>query len=265
MRMQAPLTVFAIVTAPSCSLLLDTSAATGGDPPDAGTSADAGDAGGPKADPYGDEVRKDTPIAWYRFEDDALVTCKNEVAGNAATCAYPTTGIRKGEGISGNAVCFDLLTSAVSFVHLFTFEEDDPFTIEAWIKLDSTPGEWDVFRYEAARNPMRTGTWVLTSSNADIFAEAWETGTHIMYSRKRASLVTNRYMHVVLLHTNRDELYLDASPGEAAVINTSKKRSSASSVPFEVGGFDGCVDELAVYDHALDPARILAHFVARPQ
>jgi hypothetical protein len=256
----------AAVACGACSLLLDTGDTTGG-PNDAGgaDTSPAGDAGAESstpADPYAAVVLGDAPLAYFRFDDSGTGSCRNEVAGSTVTCAYPAVGTVMRPGISGTSVCFTNLTSVVAMIGAFEFTGDAEFTLETWVKLDAVE---DARLFTHMRDPSfaRTGTWLLTTPDGDLFSETWVSGTHIMYTQKAAALSVGKFFHVVLSHTDRDYLYLDTAPGEGNVINTSAKRTSAG-VPFEWGRFLGCLDEVAVYAKALPVARIGAHFAARP-
>ncbi len=264
-----------------CSLLVPSDGLSGGDevtrdasvapladatsPSDGGiVTVDGGDATG-GTDAYRASIVANGPIAYFRFEESSGTICRNEIAGSPITCLYPPSNVTFGRpGAIGRCVRTDTDNAQLSVTGPTDFPDDVPFTVELWVKFEQTSASTAIFKQMANGAGLRTGSWLLTKSTGEAFSETWKEGEHNLYTFKSGPLPLDRFVHIALVHTDRDYLYVDGASGEGSILKPGVKRI-ATGVPMLVSGLIGCVDELAMYDKALTPADLAAHITARPQ
>lgn len=265
-------------TAGACSLLLDSADFTGAGQSDAAAAApdvvtiDAlveAEADAPQQDRYFGEVMSDGPIAYFRLSD-TTPSCKNEVSGSSITALYPTGGATQNvpgalSGVSDGALRFDSLSARLAVYGDLDFPGDQPFTIEAWVKLADFSGV-DIASDMTFSGSVRTG-WVLFLEGASRFrSEMWKDNVHLLYAVHDTPVTTSSFHHVVLFHSNVDQLDHLVIDGRFAAGGSTDRGPGLRIVNGSLqtwGGFRGTLDELAIYDKALPLERIVAHYDAR--
>jgi hypothetical protein len=223
---------------------------------------------------YSAVVLPDNPIHYYRFEEsDPLFESATDLGtpgGNAGTF---TGGITLGHPSSnaalGNAARFD--GAAGTFVDLGLFHPGNEVTVEAWVNLSAAApvgtfhaavARWDgsyeidIATDERANFVVRneTNAFGLAGSNSIIDRERWHHlvgvfsgGTATVYLDGVAGTQT----------ANIGGNLQNAGPAPDRVLIGGTRSGSVASF-----NFNGLIDEVAIYNYALPPARIQAHFNA---
>lgn len=167
----------------------------------------------------------------------------------------------------------------------------DPFTVEAWVKSDGAPAGSRII-VQSMRQPGRLGTvndipndrsgWFLRHIGNDLqFAVGTATGApfYYYYTIPGAVSATN-WQHVVVVYDGDETpvIYIDKvpqkyvltrqdglpfEPGEAESIRVRQNTDCPAIIgnrAFGGWGFNGVIDEVAIYASALSQSRIQAHF-----
>jgi hypothetical protein len=233
---------------------------------------------------YRSEVIADGPLAYWRFEESTGVTLADEVdnshpgtAVNGATIGSPGAfGSSKAVGFDGvdDRVDTGLLQSSVT-----------TRSLEAWIKTTG-PVDYEYATIVTTRNSgsgarsltLGMGNGRTLSSAGSLFI-AYDADNAFLGIESQASFNDNRWHHVVgswsapagaLLDLSQFKLFVD---GVAVPTNLrSFCYVNCRTAPISgVGGtsigssaryWRGSIDEVAVYDKVLIPARVLAHYRA---
>ena len=150
------------------------------------------------------------------------------------------------------------------------FPGDVPFTIEAWVDLDSGAAEsigQDVSS-DTGANHNGFGLFVADPQlYGGVRTELWSSGTLLLVTQQHAPAPTGRFFHLAVSHDLRDgldHLFVDGTEAVEEFRGAPGPRPATGSA-FVWGGFVGALDELAVYDKALPVDRIAAHVAARAQ
>jgi hypothetical protein len=264
-----------------CSLFTDLGGLSEGDPPilDGGGegSVDAEpppDAIAPPADgasesAYAREVLADAPLVYLRLGEatgDVAVDAQGRHSGRyAGTFTLGEPGLVYGD--PDRAVRLDGVDGRVPIALIPDFMLGDaPFTIEAWIAPDVIPDSprWIIGREEGL-GAVRSGVSFVVESSA-IALEHWAVG-----SARRVDLPLPRVKapnHVVATYDGETiQAWLDGVPsGAQATAGPVPEITHPVVVGSQAGQangfFPGVIDEVALYDRALAPARILAHYDA---
>ena len=236
-------------------------------PPPAGDSSVALVDGGlePVAtDPYSTAVLADKPLAYFRFEEPTGASPKNEIPSSAVTMFVSSDVTLHVAGISpsGHAVQLDATTASVSVFEAMKFAGEDSFTVEAWVDLGSATNTSIFKNMDNEGADGRVGQWLLLTAGT-LRSETWNLGQLIL-GADLLSAPTQGWTHIVFLHSGAqkaDLVYANAVPGTNYRQGTASRAAPAS--PLKWTGFQGRLDELAIYATALSPARIAAHYAAR--
>jgi hypothetical protein len=232
-------------------------------PPDApvGTNTDASEAG--PSDPYGDAVRADSPVAWYRFEEDALANAAKDSAGNVTaeliggSMGFGAKGISgRGLAVAGGAGGFTLGYSKLAFAG------QTSFSLEIWVK--PAPGkEHYLFNRRTSVDGSLSGWILYVSPDLTPHFEDWPTPMAAWSD----SPIPAGYVHLVVTVTftgtaGTARLWVNGQPqakygGDSNTATPDQATSLKLLTPFA-----GEADEIAFYDKALTSERILAHYLA---
>jgi hypothetical protein len=241
---------------------------------DASTSTDAradGDAGAVAS--YRELVLEDRPVLYLRLGDATANSAANEVvAGSSAAYEAASSAVGAISADPNAAASFDG-GSLVTIASLPDFSGQQHFTIELWVKpkaLLVSPSE-----YAHLFSTIRTdGTGKRQGYSLFIGNTNYGFGVERFVDdlNDKAIVATppslTKFTHVVGTYDGTTlTLYIDGAAGPA----TTDARSMTSAAPPLAGflggvssasrDFSGVLDEVAVYDHALTPARVTAHYV----
>lgn len=259
----------------ACSLTTDLGPLTAGDgdAAEAGLGRDgAGDGAadaasdaepGADASDYRSVVMADGPIAYYRFEDPVDANAaKDEVGSHDA--AKTGAGITfQAEGVSGRGARLDG-SDALDVGDVFDFAGRSPFTLETWVNPGFTGSDQHLFRKRDESNPADFQGYILyLAEDRSAHFEGW--GVNL--SAFTDPLTQTGFIHIVLTVAYENgkgnaRFFVDGQPlGKGGFDNTLDLADTAERLRI-VSRCKGTVDELAIYDKALSPARILAHYRA---
>lgn len=244
------------------------------------TTGDA--AAAPRTDRYREGVLADDPVAYWRFDDaPGGIVADERGAYPGSYVGSVELGTRGLFGATG-AVTFPDGTNAHVLVpgDVFRFADAAPFTIEVWVQAakvddDQFIGGTDVRDANGRRGWSVSTVNTLGQTRFEIWDSADGGGSPIRTSAM-GTLTLGEFRHlVVTFNGSALRSYLDGKAGGSSTVTPPKlapsvgvlrwgARAVASGVS---GGLDGwSIDEAAVYDYALPPERITAHFeLGRPQ
>ncbi len=232
-----------------------------------GGAADAHD-GGPAS--YPELVLADRPLGYWKL-DETTGTIAHDSSGNGHDGVVDgAVSWNAPRAVSGSAATFSGGTMTIANGGApFDFIDRRPFTIEAW----ATPSVIDfVYRrivsmerpgpprdgynvFVVADNAPSTVAFELLSNDRNVVVgTAVSTGTtvHVVAVYDGSSAVL--YANGVLVGSKQDD---------AAVVHAHPGRMMwGASIVGGPANFVGVLDELAVYDHALDAGRVASHFEA---
>ena len=283
MRGQVQYVLLALTSA-GCSLLVGEGFASDpaqppfdASPPsdDASSTTDApASTDGAPASKYAAAVLADKPIGYWRCGDTTGTTLADSsgtdhpatiVAPLAATLGRP--GALAGD--PDGAIELDGTTS-LSLGDLFDFPGKAPYSFELWVKPSSNAF---VNLFDKMEREQGTGIPVKGSvfyyrpdegGTPRLALERWNGASAVSFffqDGAGALFAADRFTHVVIAYDGtaprlfRDGVLAQNGNGNADIPD--------NSVPFRwAEGLKGTVDELAIYDFALSPTRIEAHYSA---
>lgn len=154
--------------------------------------------------------------------------------------------------------------------NLYNFAALAPFSVEAWVKLSSTHGSVNrrILSYEGSTGG--TQGWILAVQNTTNKIEFDRFLNGAKDSAVSATaLPIGTWVHVVATYDGTNmEVFFNGWSSSGPV--PSAKSVSSFTASFRIGcasgggsNFDGNLDEVAVYNAALSPATIAAHYAAR--
>lgn len=229
---------------------------------------------------YVSSVLADQPLAYWRLDEDGGTTATDSTGGhdgayrNGVTLGVP--GVLPGD----TAALFDGDGGYVYVGPQLAFLDQASFSVEAWIRPTRIDGEFrGVLSNESPSISARFGylLYVELKPDAGVLSgfERWNGGM------SNPTVVVNavsqgEWAHVVgtfdgmagheTLYVNGSALAVDNGPaiqiGQSGAFVIAALNSAATPT-----FFDGTIDEVAVYDHALTARCVLAHYdlgVGRP-
>jgi hypothetical protein len=232
---------------------------------------------------YAEEVRRDAPAGWWRFQDPSSqngATAQDELGRQPGVYRGRVTLEDGLPGRGGRAARFDGKNSCLEIPHAEDFALLS-LSVEFWFRSTQ---RWDQVNWPGSATFVSKATTGAGSSDWTIIADSRRAGTnlgriHVLSGAvgsisdgqlvSRGALNDGRWHHVVWTRTSNglNQLFLDgrltdlAEDGGGAITNN--RPIQIGGDPFEGGAFlDGCIAEVAIYRAALDPGRVAAHFAA---
>jgi hypothetical protein len=217
-------------------------------------------------DPYGDVVRVDAPVAWFRFEESVTEVDAKDSAGAhtgklvSGPMGFGATGI-SGRGISTPATG---TPAGFSLGNVLGFDGTKSFSLEVWVKPAPRPGGHYLFTKRESASGSGFNGWLLYLLEVGTPRfENW--GTDLFAAG--TSPIPSGWVHIVATvafdgATSSAKMFVNGllQPTATAAGN---QPTPATSVPLEIlSKFLGDADELAIYDKALSAERIVAHYEA---
>jgi hypothetical protein len=241
--------------------------------PDGGTDESGSDAAPSEAGPtsaYAAAVLADAPLAYWRLDEPSgSQTCADQTGHYPAAVVGTVT-----LGVTG-ALAHDPDTAAqfnksgtVDVGNVLDFPSPAPFSWEVWVKPTSI-GDFQEFMskmtFNGTGNPVN-GTYMFAwqGTGMNFGFERFSTGKSTL-GIDTPGLTAGSWAHVVGT--------VDASGAGAVWVNGVKVASGAAtgtvagtSAHLVFGAALPCsLDEIAVYDHVLPNARVIAHWLAGSQ
>ncbi len=212
---------------------------------------------------YRKQVLADEPLAYWRLGESSG-TSAADASGNGHTGTYtggPALGAAGAiAGDSDTAVGFDGVNDTVSVPHNAALNLNESFAIEFWAKQTSFTNSFPGIINKG------------TSSTANGFLIfAGNTGT-LTFKRNNVSVtttagaLTSSYKHFVVMYDGTYVVWFINGVQDNYGVVTFPTNGSTAAISVGLGDAgqyaNDAIDELAIYDTALGPDRIIAHYDA---
>ena len=220
---------------------------------------------------YPTEVMADAPLIYLPFDDLASsATYANQGDADfvlSSSPDAPTLGVGDGP-LSGGAAA---LTTTTATGYATTHADVEvrkrvghDWTFEAWVKRGPGASFVDLMKIES---PTRVWLQVrLNASHKIDLLQTSDTGSTVTYPFAFHTLGTS-WQHVAVVRTGRfAELYLNGVPVESTsgLVGGGDTFATADTLVSVISNDPGtAIAHVAVYDHALDDARIAEHYAAK--
>jgi hypothetical protein len=213
---------------------------------------------------YGSSVLEDGPLAYFRFAETAGPTAFSEV--NGATGTYEGDFVFGANGAVGDTtVRFDTETTRIDLGDVFRFPGLAPYSIEIWVRPDDTTDtRFAIYRSGTGGD----GYEIYFAAGYTIFVRQAD-GSENGYASIDTGPKLGHWTHLVgTFDGTATRLFVNG-------IERANNFGTTIEIADEPGTFvigdkdppqfkkaEGRLDELAVYDYALDASRIQAHYDA---
>ncbi len=225
---------------------------------------------------YAEEVLKDGPVAWWRFQDSASgdrAVAKDETKQHPGVYHGNTTVAASVPGIGGQTAKFDGRNAFVEVANHADFALDT-ISVECWF-CSTQP--WPVAGWPGSATLVTKGTkgagssdWtIIGGDNGSVSVRVGpKSGTDAVYASP-PNLNDGQWHHVIWTRTSegQNRLYVDG-----VLVATGKDSGGAitNDRPIQIGGdpflngkyLDGQMAEVTIYKTALTAERVAAHVKA---
>ena len=225
-------------------------------------------------------VRKDSgvavpPAAWWKFDEAAGDTTTESISG-ASDYIHGNKAVWAA-GVSGTALVFDGYPSMVTHPKTQAPAISDAFTLEAWVAIQAYPWNWCPIIHQSTWQDR--GYWLGIDEEGHLSLRA-SIGGDWQSLNSSETVGLYRWVHVAGTFDRSDgrmRIYIDGSEkGSKSVSNSSvtmadvdikigKGRTMPPTRPIREGfecsyAIDGAIDEVKIYDRALNPTEIADAF-----
>ncbi|MBA3393468.1 MAG: LamG domain-containing protein [Deltaproteobacteria bacterium] len=220
---------------------------------------------------YADAVLADTPIAYWRFGANSLQVAADTSGQNPGIYRGQASPTASGAllGDSDPALALDGDGDFVDMADRLAFEGHAPFTIELWAQRTTLTGYVGVISKsdEQSGGLIRTGYQLFSDGESLGFERSGEAS--IRQDVRTAPLQEGRWTYLAVTYDGAVlRLYVDAAL--QAISSTPAVAIPPTTNAFVIGGrnggqhlfFAGAVDEVALYDRALELAALERHRAA---
>lgn len=229
-------------------------------PSDTGTTDAA-----PSESKYHAAVAEDAPIVHFALEETTGAACASRVS-TSAVCIYPAEQAMRGQpGVGGTRALRHTAATASLSVTGLPGDFSGPYSYELWVRLDDASERTSIGEFMNPATGAGDGFNLFLWDGARVRTETWMSNAVIAYGVAASAFTPAVWHHLVIAHTpnpHRDLFYVDGALVESNTTNQGSPRPLVTS-PWKITGFVGLVDEIAVYDKALTPQRIAAHYAAQ--
>ncbi|MEX2186485.1 MAG: LamG domain-containing protein [Pirellulales bacterium] len=214
---------------------------------------------------YMSEILADGPIGYWRFEEAAGAAVDS--SGNSRDGAYMngvTPGLFPGAlSIGGKSAAFDGSTGFVDLPGSWGGAAMTEISLEAWVNpADPITGDFQAIL--SGHDPNSFAHFQLHSGgNMGVYADVGFVAAPIV-----SATPTDTWRHVVMTaKSGETKVYVNGTQVGATVPTAFANIAESSNVDIGIGHlgarwFNGLLDEVAIYDSALSPERIMAHYDA---
>ncbi|MFI5455559.1 MAG: LamG-like jellyroll fold domain-containing protein, partial [Isosphaerales bacterium] len=206
----------------------------------------------------------DSPVAYYRLNETAGLTATDSASilpqNNGTYTGSPTLGVPGLIAGTDTAVAFNGVGSVtipnatdLNFVNA-------PFTIEAWFRLNSSAGfNARIFDKSTAGAGFGYGLAMNSVNGPSLFGSLNFGPTYAFASN------TTYYIVATSDGAGTGTIYVNGQSIGSSSYASANPYTGVAHIGADSNGssrFNGIIDEVAVYDHALTPDRIQAHYMA---
>ena len=242
---------------------------TGDGQTDAKSGKDSGkDAIAPSGPKYVEEVLADRPVGYWRLGDGSGTTARDHVGAHAGTYERGFSLGVAGVVSNDTAAWFDgQAGSRVRIGDVFDFPDKASCTLEVWVKWDGGHAGYVIAKkssidgtgYSLLASPL-TGDSVLWVYSRTLRPDLTDA---VQYTAPKSP----RFAHVVATYDGtKGRIFFNGVEANSANFGLNLPGNSAilalGSNSGGDGAFNGTLDEVAIYDHALPLARIQTHYQA---
>jgi large repetitive protein len=255
---------------PGDGSLLDSGVPDSGAADSGAADSDAADSDAADSDAatYVETVLADKPVAYWRLGETSGTTVVDRTGrGNDAVAANCTRGVPGAiTGDSDTATSFNGSSSSVSSGADLAFVGNAFWSLEAWARPVGGSMDYQQILNKQDNNggATRQGYALWIRPGMDIGIERYIDGVSVQ--PRAASLEPAVFTHLVATYNGATlSLYVN---GLLANALPDTRPAKPQPLPFRIGAgenssyFSGTVDDVAVYDTVLSPARILVHYRA---
>jgi hypothetical protein len=238
------------------------------------------------AAPYSTEVMADSPVSYWPFDESAsgTGTAFDQIDGNDGAFAGTATRTTGLIGTTGAALFSSTIGEGVNVTngvgHTNDFSFTTGMTVEALILPGANLGNRtyeEIFRKEDGGNRIlfsfqNNGSFLSFGINAGGYAELGMPLDGVDGRPTLADLKDGQPHHIAATYeaaTGLKALYVDGTKRFSTKLALGTNMASGGVTDAVIGNFapgsepfDGVIDEVAVYDHALTPVRIATHYNA---
>jgi Concanavalin A-like lectin/glucanases superfamily len=223
---------------------------------------------------YSHRVLRNDPVAYWRLNETSGTVAYDKTGNYDATYVQaPAIGA---PGLlaapSGHSVWFDGIGGRIQADALTQHTWWPGYTLEAWVRIDQTVNEEHIIAFND--NAGDNGLALLHDQPTGLFKfrDCEGQGCAAAFSTTMPQVGRTYYVVVTVNDRNRGRLFID---GEREAIFTSAIRpltdghltiggeyDSAGGSAIPTSFFEGNIDEVSVYDHALPHRKVRAHYRA---
>lgn len=230
---------------------------------------------------YRIEVLADMPVAYLPLDETSGIIAHDLVEGGPAGDILGNVMLDQEPPFpgAGRAVAFDGTIGAIDLGNVFPFADNAAFSIELWAKMGANVQR----QYFELISKWRSLDGAIEASGWNFYynGDNLDSPPVVSLTRERpgqtpsgtyARSTLDVWHHLVGTYDGLAiRLYIDGAFVDQA---SSVKQLEALPLHLEIGAgngdptqvsFLGVLDEVAIYDHELSPARIAAHYEARMQ
>lgn len=227
---------------------------------------------------YAAHVLASAPLAYYRLDDPLGSSIAHDSSGHGYDCQYAVGAQLGVPGVvpGDTAVRFSASRLGVACdPALFAFRGNEPFTLEGWYQPDSVGQNSQYAASRLTGSPLAGYQVFLGGTPPSVGFEIYQSGNRVCYadgtSLPCAPPTCAQFTHLVATYDGATlSVYLNAVPGVTA--SCSRGLPDSGNAAFTIGnesgygcdtcGFNGAIDEVAIYDRALPQREIQDHYAA---
>ena len=233
----------------------------------------------PAPDTYGSFVMSDNPSAYWRLNETSGTVLKDSAGGLDGTySATVDLGEPGAPWFQNTAAHFDgagtpVPNAVVPFSP--TLNPTTEFTLEFWVKPDISGQINRAVLASQNRDTGRAGYAVYQGLNGNFWEAHLGFGDVVIAIGSQVSPQQDRWDHVVVTWNGVDtaRIYVNGIDDTAPDSDVGGPTRPNLAVPFEIGSrfgggipYQGTIDEVAFYNHALTPEQIARHWsITAPQ
>jgi hypothetical protein len=220
--------------------------------------------------PYADTVITDSPVSYWRLGDGAGTSATDSVGSNTGTLNGNVT-----PGVIGaltndadTAMSFDGATAAIQIPDAASLNASTDFAIEAWARPDSITTS-QVLVQKSSGGSFSTWQYRLGITSGGLWRGTVFVGSASYAVTSPVQPAVGRWDHIVFTRSGTTlQIYVNGVPATAVTVSGALNSSTGMLAIGRAGSsnadyFDGAVDEVAFYSHALSQSQTQAHFAAR--